>query len=141
MLMGRIFDIGANNPNYTVNFFTDAFDKKTDIVFLNTCGFLSSGRDEMMDMVLQLAKAGKKIYLIGCGLQYYKTMMPKSLAVMKFSKFKNLFFLSRTDFDRITLAQLITGFNSKTFTEFEFANSPRVYTNAAFGFEYLKIAE
>lgn len=141
MLMGRIFDGGANNPNYEVNYYVDAFDKKTDIVFLNTCGFISSGREEMMEMIEKLSKAGKKIYLIGCGLQYYKTMMPKTLEVMKFSKFKNLYFLSRNDFEQITLAHLIEWYNSEAFGDFEFSKTPRVYTNADYNFEYLKVAE
>jgi tRNA A37 methylthiotransferase MiaB len=64
MLMGRIFSLGVNNPNYTVHYFAYPFDKKTDIVFLNSCGFISSARDEMMDMLKQLVKAKKIIYLI-----------------------------------------------------------------------------
>ena len=62
--MGRIFSLASNNPNYTVHYFADAFDKKTQVVFLNSCGFISSARDEMMDMLRQLTKAKKTIYLI-----------------------------------------------------------------------------
>ena len=64
MLMGRIFSLAANNPHYTANYFTDPFDKKAQVVFLNSCGFISSARDEMIDMLRQLSKAKKTIYLI-----------------------------------------------------------------------------
>jgi len=141
MLMGRIFSLGANNPNYTVNYFADPFDKKTDIVFLNSCGFISSARDEMMDMLRQLTKAKKTIYLIWCGLQYYKTMMPTTMEKMKFAEFTNLHFLSWNDFESVTIRQLIAGYTSKEFGDFTFANTPRAYTNAHLGFEYLKISE
>ena len=63
-LMGRIFDMGANNPNYEVKYFSDPYDKKAEFVFLNTCGFIASGRQEMIDEVKKLMKAGKKIYLL-----------------------------------------------------------------------------
>jgi len=65
-LMGNIFLLGTNNPNYSIQYFSDPYDKKTEYVFLNTCGFIKSGRDEMMATMEKLLKAGKKIYLLGC---------------------------------------------------------------------------
>ena len=141
MLMGRIFSLASNNPNYAVNYFTDAFDKKAKVVFLNSCGFISSARDEMMDMLRKLTKAKKIIYLIWCGLQYYKTLMPTTMEKIKFREFTDLHFLSWGDFDSVTLRQLIAWYDSKIFGDFEFANTPRAYTNAEYKFEYLKIAE
>ena len=141
MLMGRILSLWVNNTNYTVQYINDPFDKKTNIVFLNSCGFISSARDEMMDILRQLQKAKKQIYLIWCWLQYYKTMMPTSMERMKFKEFTNLHFLSWNDFESVTLRQLIIWYDSKTFGDFEFANTPRAYTNAHLGFEYLKISE
>lgn len=141
MLMGRIFSLASNNPNYAVHYFADAFDKKTQVVFLNSCGFISSARDEMMDMLRQLTKAKKTIYLIWCGLQYYKTMMPTTMEKIKFREFTDLHFLSWNDFESVTLRQLIAWYDSKDFGDFEFANTPRAYTNAEYKFEYLKIAE
>lgn len=107
MLMGRIFDLAEKNPNYTANYFTDPFDKKAQVVFLNSCGFISSARDEMMDVLRQLHKAKKTIYLIGCGLQYYKRLMPTTMEKMKFREFTDLYFLSWNDFESVTLRQLI----------------------------------
>lgn len=139
--MGRIFSLASNNPNYEVNYFTDAFDKKAKVVFLNSCGFISSARDEMMDMLRQLTKAKKTIYLIWCGLQYYKTLMPTMMEKIKFREFTDLHFLSWNDFDSVTLRQLIAWYTSKTFGDFEFSDTPRAYTNAEYKFEYLKISE
>lgn len=141
MLMGRILSLWVNNTNYTVQYINDPFDKKTNIVFLNSCGFISSARDEMMDILRQLQKAKKQIYLIWCWLQYYKTMMPTSMEKIKFKEFTNLYFLAWNDFESITLQQLLDGYTSTEFGDFTFAKTPRAYTNADFGFEYLKIAE
>ena len=124
-----------------MNYFTDAFDKKAKVVFLNSCGFISSARDEMMDMLRQLTKAKKTIYLIWCGLQYYKTLMPTMMEKIKFREFTDLHFLSWNDFDSVTLRQLIAWYTSKTFGDFEFSDTPRAYTNAEYKFEYLKISE
>jgi tRNA A37 methylthiotransferase MiaB len=57
-----------------LNYFTDPFDKETHIVFLNTCGFISSARDEAHEMLQKLLKAGKTVYLLGCAVQYYKKL-------------------------------------------------------------------
>lgn len=53
----------------------------------------------------------------------------------------NLHYLSRGDLNTISLKHLIKGYDSKTFGDFEFSKAPRVYTNAVYKFEYLKIAE
>ncbi|NCO98208.1 hypothetical protein GW864_03485 [bacterium] len=36
-LMGNIFLLGTNNPNYNIQYISDPYDKKTEYVFLNTC--------------------------------------------------------------------------------------------------------
>ena len=56
-------------------------------------------------------------------------------------KGKSVFFLSRNDFEHITIKKLVDGYNSTTFGEFTFSKGPRVYTNVEEKFEYLKIAE
>jgi len=47
-----------------LNYFTDPFDKKAEIVFVNTCAFISSGRDEASETVNKLLKAKKTVYLM-----------------------------------------------------------------------------
>ncbi|MCF7835446.1 MiaB/RimO family radical SAM methylthiotransferase [Candidatus Gracilibacteria bacterium] len=150
--MGRIFDLGINNPNYEINYNTDPYDKQVDFVFLNTCGFISSGREEMISTMNDLIKKGKKVYLLGCGLQYFKTLSnAKTNAPLikgglggfkeEIKITKDIFHLSRSDFENITIAKLLKGYNSPDFKDFKFTEYPRAYTNAEFGFEYLKIAE
>jgi len=148
-LMWRIFDMGKNNPNYEVNYFTDPYDKAAKIVFLNTCGFISSWREEMLKVMNNLLKKWKKVYLLGCGLQYYENLIKKNShpewnegyilhCVQNDNKINKI---SRNDFEKVTINNLIKWYNSQTFSDFRFTKWPRVYTNAEYKFEYLKIAE
>ena len=66
--------MSIKTPEYQLNYFTDPFDKKTTLVFVNTCGFISSGRDEADETVKKLLKAKKTVYLLGCAVQYYKKL-------------------------------------------------------------------
>lgn len=72
--LGRLFDISIKTPEYQIQYFTDPFDTKTDVVFLNTCGFISSGRDEADATLKKLLKAKKTVYLMWCSVQYYKKL-------------------------------------------------------------------
>jgi hypothetical protein len=62
--LGRLFDIGLKTPDYQLNYFTDSYDKQAEIVFVNTCGFISAGRDEADAIVKKLLKAKKIVYLM-----------------------------------------------------------------------------
>ena len=66
--------MSIKTPEYQLNYFTDPFDKKTTMVFVNTCGFISSGRNEADETVKKLLKAKKTVYLLGCAVQYYKKL-------------------------------------------------------------------
>ncbi len=120
--------------DYQVNYFADPFDKATKIVFLNTCGFISSARDEANETVKQLLKAKKTVYLMGCAVQYYKQLT-------KSKDIKDIHYLSRGDLNKVTIKELVKWYDSKVYGEFEFSTSPRVYTNIDQKYEYLKIAE
>jgi ribosomal protein S12 methylthiotransferase len=137
-LLGHLFDIGANNPHYAVNYFADPYEKENDFVFLNTCGFIETGRKEMLDTLHELLTHGKTVYLLGCGLEYFETL--KGWIVETWKR-DGVFCLSRNDFENITIKKLMDGYNSTTFGEFKFSKGPRVYTNVEEKFEYLKIAE
>ncbi len=137
--LGRLFDMSLKTPAIQLNYFTDPFDKKATIVFLNTCGFISSARDEADATVKKLLKAGKTVYLMGCAVQYYKKLKAQSLKHKAVSQ--AIHYLSRGDLNKISLKQILQWYDSKTFGDFEFATSPRVYTNLEQKFEYLKIAE
>ena len=49
-----------------------------EIVLLNTCGFISSGREEMFEKIDKLLAKKKKICLIGCGVQYFEKVLRKT---------------------------------------------------------------
>ena len=150
-LLGHLFDIGMNNPHYEVNYFADPYDKNTKFVLLNTCGFIETGRKEMLTTLHELLKKWKIVYLLWCGLEYYVGMKGAKatkgwkentpLLLSNLSTPSNLYFLSRNDFENITIKKLVDGYNSKTFGDFKFSTWPRVYTNVEEKFEYLKIAE
>ena len=135
--LGRLFDISLKTPDYTLNYFTDPFDKNADIVFVNTCGFISSWRDEAEQNVRKLLKAGKIVYLLGCAVQYYKQLQVSGSKL----QVRNVHYLSRHDVTSVSLKDLMQWYNSTTFWNFEFSKGPRVYTNIEDKFEYLKIAE
>lgn len=67
--------MSLKTPEIQLNYFADPFDKETKFVFVNTCGFISSARDEADETVQQLLEAGKTVYLLGCAVQYYKKLM------------------------------------------------------------------
>jgi len=157
--LGRLFDMSLKTPEIQIKYFTDPFDKEAKIVFLNTCGFISSARDEADETVKNLLQAGKTIYLMGCAVQYYKKLVSSfsssqdsllenkhwsstSLKKMENKRStENIHYLSRGDMNTINLKQILQWYDSKIFWDFEFASSPRVYTNLEQKFEYLKISE
>lgn len=132
--LGRLFDISIKTPEYQVNYFTDPFDKEAKIVFVNSCGFLSAGRNEADTTVRKLLKAGKTVYLLWCAAQYYKKLTQEE-------GIEHVYYLSRADLNKISLRNIMEWYNSTSFGEFEFSSGPRVYTNIEQKFEYLKIAE
>jgi len=137
-LLGKLFTVAEKKKWISPQYYSDPYDTEVDVVFLNTCGFISSGREEAIEVIKQLTKAGKAIYVLGCAIQYYKNIDKDSQNPLEG---KNIHLLSRNDFDTVTLEQLVEWYDSKNFGDFEFSNSPRVYTNFDYGFEYLKIAE
>ena len=58
-----------------IEYYSEPYDKNVDIVLLNTCGFISSWREEMFQTVEKLLKAKKRICLIGCGVQYFEKVL------------------------------------------------------------------
>ena len=71
-LLWNIFSLAWNNPNYEVDYINDPYDDEVEYVFLNTCGFISSGREEMFEEINKLLNTWKKIYLLWCALQYFE---------------------------------------------------------------------
>jgi len=111
--------MSLKTPEYQLNYFTDPFDTKAKIVFLNTCAFISSGRDEASETVKKLLKAKKTVYLLGCAVQYYKKLNPPSFPPLakEASSKRSLFakegegdlvhYLSRGDLNIVNLKQIL----------------------------------
>jgi tRNA A37 methylthiotransferase MiaB len=97
--------MSLKTPEYQLNYFTDPFDKKAKIVFLNTCGFISSARDEADETVKKLLKARKTVYLMGCAVQYYKKLKAQSLKHKAVSQ--AIHYLSRGDLNTVNLKQIL----------------------------------
>lgn len=148
-LLWNIFTIAWNNPNYEIDYINDPYDDEVEFVFLNTCGFISSGREEMFEEINKLLNAWKKIYLLWCALQYFETNL--SLGTMEAKaeqeqwsiivKNPNIYTLSRSDWNNISVEQILNWYDSKKFWESPIFNWIRAYTNIDYWFEYLKIAE
>lgn len=147
-LLWNIFSIAWNNPNYEVDYINDPYDDEVEYVFLNTCGFISSGREEMFEEIDKLLNAWKKIYLLGCALQYFETNLSSTIEVLveqeqrnRILKNQNIHILSRSDWNNISVEQIFNWYDSKKFWESPIFNGIRAYTNIDYWFEYLKIAE
>lgn len=138
-LMGRILSFWGLNEKYDVEYFADPYSEEVGYIFLNTCGFLSSGRDEMTETLEKLVAAWKKVFVLGCGLQYIKKL-DKSAKPPIFDN-ENVNILSWKDMDKVNVLDLIKGYSSQEFEDFEHSKNVRAYTNSLYGFEYLKVAE
>ena len=140
----------ANNVNKEINYFPDPYDEKVEFVFLNTCWFLSSWREEMIEVLNELLENGKKVYLFGCAVQYFEMQVDKNPEYEKekqeFKKFLEenawkVFLLSWNDLDFVSVNKLEKWYFSSEFKDFVFPDNIRAYTNAIYAYEYLKIAE
>ena len=148
-LLWNIFSIAWNNPNYEIDYVNDPYDDEVEFVFLNTCGFISSGRYEMFEEIDKLLNAWKKIYLLGCALAYFETNLTLWVDEIQSEqeqwnvivKNPNIHTLSRSDWNNISVEQILNWYDSKKFWESPIFNWIRAYTNIDYWFEYLKIAE
>ena len=139
----------SENPD-KIEYYSEPYDSKVEIVLLNTCGFISSGRKEMFQTINKLLKAKKKVCLIGCGVQYFEKVLKKQKTGDETVKLelqtrkkvlsnKNVSYLSRNDLSFANLESLTK--RSQNFDDFCRYDAPRLLTNYENRYEYLKIAE
>ena len=67
----------SENPD-KIEYYSDPYDKHVEIIILNTCSFISSGREEMFQTVEKLISKKKKVCIIGCGVQYFEKLLRKT---------------------------------------------------------------
>ncbi|NOZ44613.1 MAG: hypothetical protein GXP45_05765 [bacterium] len=60
--MGKILSDPRKSKD--ILYVSDPYDDAVELVFLNTCGFLKSAREEMFEVVDQLLSAGKRICVV-----------------------------------------------------------------------------
>lgn len=148
-LLGRILERRPDQFFYAV----DPFSNEVELVFLNTCGFISSGRQEMFHTIKKLLRKKKKICLLGCAVQYFEKLVKDArlsdAETQEWETLKShpgLTFLSRSElanFEPSLLENPLIAGGEQLFdgSDFQWQENARAYTNSELGFEYLKIAE
>lgn len=147
----KMLSYQSQNTKEEINYISDPYDKNVEYVFLNTCGFLSTWREETMDVLEKLLEAGKIVYVLWCTIQYFKAHENENNDEFK-KELKNfndfidkyawkVFLLSWEDIDNLSIEKIKRWFFSKQFWDFVYPESLRAYTDISYGYEYLKIAE
>jgi len=67
----------SENPE-NIEYYANPYDKYVEIVILNTCSFISSGREEMFQTVEKLLSKKKKVCIIWCGVQYFEKLLRRT---------------------------------------------------------------
>lgn len=128
-------------------YITDPFSENTEIVFLNTCSFISSWRNEMFETIDELQKYNKKICLIWCWVQYFEHLTKKNNIsddeTKKREELKNndnIYILSWEQIADFS-PNMLTKKESNYHCDYTRPKSARAYTNIDKWYEYIKIAE
>ncbi len=133
-----------------IEYYSDPYDSAVEIVLLNTCGFISSGREEMFKTLEKLLRKKKKVCIIWCGVQYFEKLLKKNNVwewqlkreLQKWEEMiedENISYLSRNDLTFANIESLTK--RSQRFEDFCRYSVPRLLTNYENRYEYLKIAE
>ena len=139
----------SENPD-GIEYYSDPYEKAVELVILNTCSFISSGREEMFQTIEKLLSKKKKVCIIGCGVQYFEKLLKQKKFLDKECKSEldrwekmleneNISYLSRNDLTLANLQNLTK--RSQIFQDFCRYSAPRLLTNYENRYEYLKIAE
>ena len=134
----------------SIEYFSDPYDKKVQIVLLNTCSFISSWREEMFKTIDKFISLNKKVCIIWCWVQYFEKLLKSKTILDKESKLEltrwqnllkneNISYLSWNDLSLANLQSLTL--RSTKFNDFCRYSAPRLLTNYENRYEYLKIAE
>ncbi len=161
--IGEILKYSDRAP---IEFHDDPEDPHADYVLVNTCGFLSSARQESEETLSYYDSLGKKLILMGCyvsvkddvflaGLQNLVSIVPfmsysviEELVLGKKSKF-NLSAIVKAkqahkESKEKTLSKYLASIEAPGKGKKAFVwrgDEVRAYMHAPFGYEYLKVAE
>ena len=67
----------SENPE-EIEYYSDPYEKAVELVILNTCSFISSGREEMFQTIEKLLSKKKKVCIIWCGVQYFEKLLKRT---------------------------------------------------------------
>jgi ribosomal protein S12 methylthiotransferase len=161
--IGEILKYSDRAP---IEYIEDPESRETDYVLVNTCGFLSSARQESEETLSYYDSLGKKLILMGCyvsvkddaflaGLQNLVSIVPfmsysviEELVLGKKSKF-NLSAIVKAkqahkQSKEKTLSNYLASIEAPGKGKKAFVwrgDEVRAYMHAPFGYEYLKVAE
>ena len=143
-LLGKILEKRSNEFYYCV----DPFSNEVELVFLNTCWFISSWREEMFATIKKLLRKKKKICLLWCAVQYFQKLGKENKLNDDENKLRketiqndNIYFLSRKEINWFKPALLKNRTKKRINYDFERPENSRAYTNIDLWYEYIKIAE
>jgi len=138
-----------NSSEISFNFYETPEDEEVEFLIINTCGFLSSSRDEAESTMKEYDILWKKLIIIGCYTQVKNDDFLNSLdnlyQVLSYKDFEKLKDLSSK---KNIFKQKINDFKLKKFEKsiwdkaFIYDSSKiRAFLKADLWYEYLKIAE
>ncbi len=161
--IGEILKYSSQTP---IEFIENPEDKRCEYVLINTCGFLSSARQESEETLAYYDSLGKKLILMGCyvsvkddaflaSLKNLVSVVPfisysviEELVLGKKSKF-NLWAIVKAkqahkESKEKTLSNYLASIEAPGKWKKAFVwrgDEVRAYMHAPFGYEYLKVAE
>lgn len=105
--------------------------EESDIILINTCGFIDSSKQESIDTILEMAQYNKILIVTGCLVERYKEELVKELPEVDL-------FISIADYPKFSLLlnEVIKNKNFKG----KISNNNRILSTAPFT-AYLKISE
>lgn len=161
--IGEILKYSSQTP---IEFLENPEDKRCEYVLVNTCGFLSSARQESEETLAYYDSLGKKLILMGCYVSVKDDAFLASLKnlvsivpFISYSVIEELVLGKKSKFNLgaiVKAKQAHKESKEKTLTKYlESIEAPgkwkkafvwrgdevRAYMHAPFGYEYLKVAE
>lgn len=154
-----IWNIFNLSQEVDIEFFTNPDDTEVEYIIINTCGFLSSSRQEAENLIQEYDNKWKKIIVMWCYTEVKDDNFLSSLknlyAVIPHNQSKNLDLIFKSP-SLQTLKSKLAGTKQDTIKNFlkniggdnisskAFiwqSQDVRAYLNADYGYEYLKISE
>lgn len=132
---------GILGSDQDTQYYDDPEDPEVKYVIVNTCGFLSSSREESEETLAYYDSLGKKLILTGCYIPVKDDAFLAGLknlhAVVPFAEYpevSDILSQKKSKFNLEAIKQAKNAFIWK-------GDEIRAYIHAPFGHEYLKIAE